>query len=313
MIIFDEADQLLDMGFRASITQALSYLPPPGHRQSFLFSATFPNEVASLTKDALGPGYQIVDTVGEDEQTNKHVPQSCQVCAHEAIPAHLYAAIDAEARSDPDYKIIVFFPTARMTQVSQRKSIRERERERGCTHSRMNAHAHTHAHTHTHGHSDAFFLSFFFLSQFYSELFNGLGMRVLEMHSRKSQTQRNKMADQFRTQTGLCMFTSDVSARGMDYPDVSLVVQCGMPSDAAQYVHRLGRTGRAGKQVSGIREKRGRSSERKEWRQALDPPNTHTHTHTARSNTPHTNRESGRVQRDAPQMPLPRLPFLIPW
>ena len=40
------------------------------------------------------------------------------------------------------------------------------------------------------------------------------------------------------------MFTSDVTARGMDYPDVSQVIQVGIPSDKAQYVHRIGRTGR---------------------------------------------------------------------
>merc|ERR1719426_764081 len=99
-----------------------------------------------------------------------------------------------EMHKDPQFKIIVFFPTARMT-------------------------------------------------QFYSELFSKMGLKVLEMHSRKSQSARNKMAEQFRERAGLCLFTSDVSARGMDYPDVTLVVQCNMPSDAAQYVHRLGRTG----------------------------------------------------------------------
>ena len=46
----------------------------------------------------------------------------------------------------------------------------------------------------------------------------------------------------------MIMFTSDVSARGMDYPDVTTVIQVGLPSDKAQYVHRLGRTARAGKQ-----------------------------------------------------------------
>lgn len=48
------------------------------------------------------------------------------------------------------------------------------------------------------------------------------------------------------------MFTSDVTARGMDYPDVSQVIQVGIPSDKAQYVHRIGRTGRAGKGGKGI-------------------------------------------------------------
>ena len=48
------------------------------------------------------------------------------------------------------------------------------------------------------------------------------------------------------------MFTSDVSARGLDYPDVSSVIQMGLPSDKSQYVHRLGRTARAGKGGNGV-------------------------------------------------------------
>lgn len=68
------------------------------------------------------------------------------------------------------------------------------------------------------------------VTQFYCELFQAMGISVLEMHSRKSQAARTKAADQFRTSKGACiMFSSDVSARGVDYPDVSLVVQVSMP------------------------------------------------------------------------------------
>ncbi len=52
-------------------------------------------------------------------------------------------------------------------------------------------------------------------------------MPVLEMHSRKSQSHRDKMAATFRGGAGLIMFSSDVSARGVDYPDVTMVVQVG--------------------------------------------------------------------------------------
>ena len=63
------------------------------------------------------------------------------------------------------------------------------------------------------------------ITQFYCALFNALGVKGLEMHSRKSQAQRTRAADQFRAATRCIMFSSDVSARGVDYPDVSLVVQ----------------------------------------------------------------------------------------
>ena len=50
----------------------------------------------------------------------------------------------------------------------------------------------------------------------------------------------------------MIMFSSDVSARGMDYPDVTAVIQVGMASDKAQYIHRIGRTARAGKSGGGF-------------------------------------------------------------
>lgn len=62
-------------------------------------------------------------------------------------------------------------------------------------------------------------------SQAYAELFNAMGYDVLETHSRKSQTYRERVSESFRNRKGVIMFTSDVSARGLDYPDVTLVVQ----------------------------------------------------------------------------------------
>lgn len=61
----------------------------------------------------------------------------------------------------------------------------------------------------------------------HAELFNQMGVSVLETHSRKSQSARTRVAEAFRNGKGQIMFTSDVSARGMDYPDVSLVIQVG--------------------------------------------------------------------------------------
>ena len=62
------------------------------------------------------------------------------------------------------------------------------------------------------------------------------------MHSRKSQPQRTRVADQFREGSNLIMFSSDVSARGMDYPGVTHVFQVGFPPSREQYIHRAGRT-----------------------------------------------------------------------
>mmetsp|Transcript_21304 Transcript_21304/g.46228 ORF Transcript_21304/g.46228 Transcript_21304/m.46228 type:complete len:596 (+) Transcript_21304:182-1969(+) len=87
---------------------------------------------------------------------------------------------------------------------------------------------------------------------FFAELFNEhLNIPVIELHSRKSQSYRDKASDTFRTASSAILFTSDVSARGVDYPGVSQVIQFGLPDSREQYIHRLGRTGRAGKEGKG--------------------------------------------------------------
>jgi ATP-dependent RNA helicase MSS116 len=80
----------------------------------------------------------------------------------------------------------------------------------------------------------------------------GLGMSILEIHSRMSQASRTRASNSFRSSKNAILFSSDVSARGVDYPDVSLVVQFGAPSTGDSYIHRLGRTGRAGRSGQGL-------------------------------------------------------------
>jgi ATP-dependent RNA helicase MSS116 len=199
--VLDEADQLLDMGFRDSLDKILAALP--AQRQTLLFSATLPPSVRAIAQAALRRDHVFVDTVGDEAaQTNAQVAQCVMVAPFEAqIPALVQLVRTAAAV--PNHKVLVFFPTARAT-------------------------------------------------QFHAELMNCLGNPTLEIHSRKSQSQRERASAAFRAATSAILFSSDVSARGVDYPDVTAVIQVGAPTDRSQYIHRLGRTARAGKQGDGV-------------------------------------------------------------
>lgn len=85
------------------------------------------------------------------------------------------------------------------------------------------------------------------LTQYFSELFQWSGLDVTEMHSRKSQQKRLDTASRFWSSRSSILFSTDLSARGMDYPDVSLVIHFGAPSSFDRFIHRLGRSGRMGK------------------------------------------------------------------
>ncbi|GMI08510.1 hypothetical protein TrVE_jg6697 [Triparma verrucosa] len=204
ILIFDEADQLLEMGFKPEIDKILKYVPPKEARQTLLFSATVPKTVQAIAANALRPGFQYVDTVGEEEQTHLHVKQELVVLPLEKQVAGLAAVLHRVTRDEANFKVIVFFTTARVT-------------------------------------------------GFMAQLFTAMGDfgEVLEIHSRKSQSARTKTSEQFRKRNNVVMFTSDVSARGMDYPDVTFVVQVGL-TEREQYIHRLGRTARAGKNGGGL-------------------------------------------------------------
>lgn len=81
----------------------------------------------------------------------------------------------------------------------------------------------------------------------FSKVFsNGLtNLHVYELHSRLNQNTRTRTTAEFKAAKSGVLFASDVVGRGMDFPNVDLVIQVGIPTSADQYVHRVGRTGRA--------------------------------------------------------------------
>ena len=92
------------------------------------------------------------------------------------------------------------------------------------------------------------------LADFYGYVLQSLPNmpKVSILHSRVNQTKRTKITGEFRDATQGIIVATDVIARGMDFPGVSTVFQVGVPADRESYIHRLGRTARAGAEGRGI-------------------------------------------------------------
>ncbi|KAK1376632.1 DEAD-box ATP-dependent RNA helicase 31-like [Heracleum sosnowskyi] len=200
-LVLDEADHLLDMGFRKDIERIIAAVPK--QRQTLLFSATVPQEVRQICHVALKRDHEYIDTVQGSEETHAQVTQTHLVATMDQHFPLLYALLKEHIADDVDYKVLVFCTTAMFTRLV-------------------------------------------------ADLLGELKLNVREIHSRKPQSYRTRVSDEFRKSKGLILVTSDVSARGVDYPDVTLVIQVGIPADKEQYIHRLGRTGRKGKEGLGI-------------------------------------------------------------
>ncbi|KAK3161300.1 hypothetical protein QOZ80_1BG0075380 [Eleusine coracana subsp. coracana] len=202
VLVLDEADRLLDMGFRRDIEKIIASIPR--ERQTLLFSATVPEEVRQISHVAMRKDYRFINTVKEgDEDTHSQVSQTYMVALLQQHFSILYDVLKKHVAEDADYKVIIFCTTAMVTKLV-------------------------------------------------AEVLSELKLNIREIHSRKSQSARTKVSDEFRKSKGLILVSSDVSARGVDYPDVTLVIQVGIPADREQYIHRLGRTGRKGKEGQGL-------------------------------------------------------------
>ncbi|WCJ26212.1 DEAD-box ATP-dependent RNA helicase 48 [Euphorbia peplus] len=202
MLVLDEADHLLDLGFRKDVEKLVDCVPR--QRQSLMFSATIPKEVRRISQLVLKREHDFVDTVGLGcVETPVKVKQSLMVIPHEWHFHVVHHLLKEHILQTPDYKVIVFCTTAMVTSLMYM-------------------------------------------------LLREMKLNVREIHSRKPQLYRTRVSDEFKESKRLILVTSDVTARGMNYPDVTLVIQVGVPDDREQYIHRLGRTGREGKDGEGV-------------------------------------------------------------
>lgn len=221
-LVYDEADRLLDAGFAGELDVIKSHTPKESDdtMQTLFFSATIPKEVVHLVRSNLRKGFRFVKCVRDDEQpTHERVPQKAIVTRgmENMMPA-LYELCHREIKNarvpgSRPFKAIIFF--------------------------NMNAEV-------------------MITRQVLDSLSNGKirdhplkPAKVFHMSSRLTQAQRTFTTQMFRKAESAILLSSDVTARGMDFPDVTHVIQYGLPRGRDQYVHRLGRTARAGKEGEG--------------------------------------------------------------
>ncbi|KAI9932170.1 hypothetical protein ASPWEDRAFT_27560 [Aspergillus wentii DTO 134E9] len=224
--VLDEADRLLDDGFAPDIMELQEMLPDPMtvNRQTLMFSATVPREVMRMVRRTMKPNFKFVKTVKDDEvPTHQAVPQKVvRLNGYEnALPALLelvknYRAAAIDNPSQRPFKAIVYLNSTAQVTVNYQafRNLMNNPGDRRSGHPLQ-------------------------------------GTRMYEIHSRLTQNQRTLNADYFRKASSGILFSSDVTARGMDFPDVTHVIQFGVPRDRPTYIHRLGRTARAKKTGEG--------------------------------------------------------------
>ena len=193
--VLDEADEMLDMGFREELEDILNATPKD--RRTLLFSATMPKPIVALAKryqrDALR-----ISTVGEDRG---HGDISYQVVT--VAPPDIENAVVNLLRLHEADTAILFCAT--------RESVRH----------------------------------------LYSKLTNR-GFNAVALSGEHSQSERNQALQALRDRRARVCVATDVAARGIDLPNLSLVIHVELPRDAEGLQHRSGRTGRAGKKGTAV-------------------------------------------------------------
>jgi ATP-dependent RNA helicase DbpA len=189
VLVLDEADRMLDMGFEAAVTEVISHAPT--HRQTLLFSATFPDPIRELSQKFQ---YKPV-TISIDEQHQDSV-----------IEQLFYPVEKAKRANALGYLLSYFRPESTVVFCNTKKDC----------HDINNALA-------------------------------ASGFSVLALHGDLEQKDRDQVLVRFANKSCSILVATDVAARGLDIKDLQAVINYELPWDPEIYVHRIGRTGRAGK------------------------------------------------------------------
>ena len=192
-VVLDEADEMLNMGFKEDLDTILAETPE--EKQTLLFSATMPKEVMRITKNYMFSP-KTIEVAGRNEGAKNVEHHFYMVNARDR-----YKALRRICDVNPDIYGIVFCRTRRETKDVADKLMQD-------------------------------------------------GYNADALHGDLSQSQRDHVMGRFRKRNLQMLVATDVAARGIDIDDLTHIINYNLPDDLEIYVHRSGRTGRAGK--SGI-------------------------------------------------------------
>jgi len=197
VLVLDEADRMFDLGFIADIRYILRRLPPPGRRQSMLFSATLSHRVLELAYEHMNNPELV--RIEPDKMTVDRVRQLMYYPSmEEKIPLLIGLLHQSEA-----VRTMVFVNTKRMAE-------------------RLEA------------------------------ILKANGFQAQALSGDVPQNKRLRFLRDFHEGKLAVLIATDVASRGLHIPDVSHVFNFDLPQDAADYVHRIGRTARAGAEGDAI-------------------------------------------------------------
>ncbi len=190
MIVLDEADEMLNMGFKEDIETILQ--DTPEERQTVLFSATMPPAILSLAKTFLRDPQTV--EINKSQVTLDQIDQSCV----EVPLSKKKEALNLLLRFHQPNRALIFCNTKRMVD------------ELG-------------------------------------EYLNHHGFSAESIHGDLKQLQRTRVMSEFKRGRVAILIATDVAARGIDVNDLDYVINYDIPMNTEYYIHRIGRTGRAGK------------------------------------------------------------------